>query len=234
MLQNIYVGFDRDGTLEMPGYPIPEKLMQQFVALEEMGVKLFLASGKDYPLLKEIAADIQLNTWMICAENGGHIVIPSDEVDYVQPANADLSAFQAKIGQLNLPPYREEPKRSIWSKKFGSQVLIAEKKIKDFISEEGWDLCVYSYPDGDGGLDIVPPRIDKVNLLQYLPQDAEIYYVGDGENDIGLLADSRIIPCTVSNAKTDVQKVVYDRKGHVSSKPAGYGVSEILYQLFSV
>jgi len=234
MPKNIYVGFDRDGTLEMPGHPVPTQLMEQFSKLEKMGIKLFLASGKDFVLLKDIVTDIKLNTWMICAENGGHIVIPAQKIDYVQPSNIHMSSFIAKIHELQLPPHQEEPKRSIWSKKFGTRVLEAEKLIKNFISDQGWELNVYSHPDGDGGLDVVPPGIDKINLLPYLPEDATVYYVGDAENDLGLLSHRRVIPCTVANAKTSIQKVVREKNGYISSKSAGYGVSELMTQLFSV
>lgn len=234
MQKNIYVGFDRDGTLEMPGHPVPEKLIQQFGALEKIGIKLFLASGKDFTLLKNITSEIKLNAWMICAENGGHIVVPEEGIDYVYPHNDHFSSFKMKIHEITLPPYKEEPKRSIWSKKFGTQVLEAEKLIKNFINDQGWALNVYSHPDGDGGLDVVPTGIDKINLLPYLPDDATIYYVGDAENDLGLLSHSRIIPCTVANAKTDIQQVVQEKNGYIASKPAGDGVSELISKLFFV
>ena len=233
MINNIYVGFDRDGTLEMPGNAVPERLMEQFDALKKKGIKLFLASGKNHVLLSDIAAEIQLDPWMICAESGGHIVIPSQQINHVEGIHSDLALFKALIHTVELPAYGEEPKLSVWSKKFGHQVLEAEARIKKFISENDWKLEVYSYPDGDGGLDVVPPEIDKVNLLKYIPADAVIYYMGDGDNDLSLLSHERVIPCAVSNANKAVQKAVHHKKGHVATRPAGEGVSEILSKLFS-
>jgi hypothetical protein len=112
--------------------------------------------------------------------------------------------------------------------------LEAERRIKNFIDNNGWSLNVYSHPDGDGGLDVVPTGIDKINLVPYLPKDATIYYVGDADNDLGLLSHERIIPCTVANAKPHVQELVRSKGGHIASKPAGEGVVELMSQLFSV
>ncbi|MEI6416837.1 MAG: HAD hydrolase family protein [Verrucomicrobiota bacterium] len=234
MNKNIYIGFDRDGTLEMPGHPVPERLIEHLEALKQMGAKLFLASGKNYELLSQIAAEIKLDPWMICAETGGHIVIPSKKINYVAGAHSDLATFKEKIHAIKLPPHGEEPKLSVWSKKFGDHALEAENIIKNFIAENHWNLVVYSYPDGDGGLDVVPPGIDKVNLLEHIPAHATIYYIGDDHNDLGLLAHDRIIPCTVANAKANIKETVSQKKGLISSHPAGKGVVDILSQLFSV
>lgn len=234
MMNNIYIGFDRDGTLEMPGHPVPERLIGQFESLRKMGIKLFLASGKNHELLSTIADEINMDPWMICAEAGGHIVIPSQGINYVAGEHSDLVLFKEKIDALELPPHGPEPKLSVWSKKFGEHVLEAETRIKNFISENNWDLSVYSYPDGDGGLDVVPPGIDKINLLNYLPHDATVYFMGDGENDLGLLTHERVIPCTLLNGSPSVQKVTFDKKGHIASQAAGMGVSELLEKLFLV
>lgn len=234
MPQNIYVGFDRDGTLEMPGHPVPTRLMKQFESLKQMGIKLFLASGKNHPLLCDIATEMKLDPWMVCAEAGGHIVIPSQNVNYVAGAHSDLVSFKEKIHTLELPAHGEEPKLSVWSKKFGNHVLEAEACIRKFISENNWNLVVYSYPDGDGGLDVVPPGIDKINLLNYIPARSTIYYMGDDTNDLSLLTHERIIPCAVANAKQTVKDIVHHKKGYVATKPAGEGVSEIISHLFSV
>ena len=234
MKNNIYVGFDYDGTLEMPGHAVPARLMEQFESLQKMGIKLFLASGKNYALLSKLATAIKMNPWMICAETGGHIVIPSDKVNDVAGKDSDLIFFKEKIHTLELPPHGPEPKLSLWSKKFGDHVLEAEARLKKFISENNWNLVVYAYPDGDGGLDVVPSGIDKINLLKYIPERAIIYYMGDGTNDISLLAHKRVIPCTISNANAAVKEVVHNKKGYQATQPAGKGVSEIISQLFSV
>lgn len=231
-MTQIYVGFDRDGTLEMPGSPFPTMLSKQFLALRGKRIKLFLASGKNYDLLRGISKDIQLDPWMICAENGGHIVIKDQAVNVICQQHPDLAAFKAIISSVTLPPYNEEPKESIWSKKFGDAVLEAETIIQKLIHAHQWDLKVYSYPDGDGGLDVVPPGIDKTLLLSHIPDDSIIYYVGDGDNDLSLLTHNRVIPCTVSNAKESVKRSVAQKNGYLATRPAGEGVSELLDQLF--
>jgi hydroxymethylpyrimidine pyrophosphatase-like HAD family hydrolase len=171
---------------------------------------------------------------MICAEAGGHIVIPSQHIDHVAPSHSDLVSFKERIHTLELPVHRDDRKLSIWSKKFGDQVVEAEKNIKKFILENNWELAVYSYPDGDGGLDVVPPSIDKVNLLNYIPDNSTIYYMGDDHNDLRLLNHERTIPCTVANAKEAVKETVRRKQGYVATKAVGEGVSEMISQLFSV
>lgn len=234
MTKNIYIGFDRDGTLEMPGHPLPTRLIQQLEALKNMGAYLFLASGKNHEFLSQIATDIKLDPWMICAEAGGHIAIPSKKINSIIEAHSDLIAFKEKIHTLNLPPYEEEAKYTVCSKKFGKNLLEAEAILKKFIADNNWNLTLYSYPDSDGSLDVVPPGIDKVNLLEHIPSHATIYYIGDDHNDLNLLAHDRIIPCTVGNAKQNVKEAVAKKQGHLSSHPAGKGVVDILSRLFSV
>lgn len=234
MINNIFIGFDRDGTLETPHHPLPSRLIKQFEQLNKQGIKLFLASGKPYSLLNNISLQIKLNAWMICAENGGHIVIPSEKIDCIHALHDDLISFKKEVANFELPPHREEPKHSIWSKQFGEGVLEAEAHIKKFIEKNNWNLKVYSYPDGNGGLDVVPPGIDKSNLLHYIPHDATIYYIGDDFNDVGLLSHERVIPCTVANAQKAIKETVLNKNGHIATKPAGEGVAEILSHLFNI
>ena len=233
-MSQLYVGFDRDGTLEMPGCPFPERLSRQFEELQKMGAKLFLASGKNYELLVTIADEMNLNPWMICAENGGHICIKEEGVNCVHSEHPHLTEFKAKVHLLDLPIHHEERKHSIWSKKFGENVLQAENLIQKMIEDHHWNLKVYSYPDGDGGLDVVPPGIDKTSLLSYIPAEAIICYIGDGENDLSLLENRRVVACTVANAKETVKKQVAAKGGYIASLPAGQGVCELLNTLFRV
>jgi hydroxymethylpyrimidine pyrophosphatase-like HAD family hydrolase len=225
-MHNYYVGFDRDGTLELPGLPVPEQLRRQLHRFQDAGARLFIASGKSYDVLRPICAEIGLRPWMYACENGGHIVFPATGNEYVREADADLKRFVAAVDTLDLPPFQEEAKRSIWSKKFGAESLRAKAIIDDFVTQRGLNLDVFAYPDGDGGLDVVPRGIDKVNLLRFLPPDAVIHYFGDGDNDLGIMRAARVQPHTVANAKPVVKACVAARGGHVSALRAGYGVAE--------
>lgn len=234
-LINTYIGFDRDGTLEMPNVEMPDNLVTQLQSLVQLGARLFIASGKDYATLIEICNNINLNPWMVCAENGGHIVIPSENINYIYAdQNSHLEIFKHNVDLLGLPEYFQEPKLSIWSKKFGKNVLLAQEKINHFINSKNLDLQVYAYPDGDGGLDVVPVGIDKSKLMEYIPQNAVIHYFGDGGNDLGLMQHTNVIPHTVSNAAAEVKICVKNKNGYIASFPAGVGVSELLTDLFRV
>lgn len=234
-LEGIYIGFDRDGVLEMPGLGMSDKLIQQIKLLSIMGAKLFIASDKSYSLLSNILRDFGLNFWMICAENGGHIVIPEDNIDMIySPYENHLDIFLEELSGLNLPEYKEEHKKSIWSKKFGANALLAKNIIDAFIQKHNLQLTVYAYPSGDGGLDVVPNGIDKVNLLPFIPTDAVIHYFGDENNDLSLMAHSRVIPHTVANANTEIKQIVTNRNGFCADYNAGHGVSELLNKIFNI
>lgn len=235
MLKNYYIGFDRDGTLDLPGIDFPKKLSKQFSKLQELGAKLFLASGKDYRRLTTIAKQIHLDPWMICSENGGHIVTFEPQIDYVHKENTlDLQYFLDNLHILNLPQYKDEHKISIWSKKFGEHSLLAKNIIEEFIKIHELALHVYVHPDIDGGVDVLPIGIDKVNLLSFIPANAKIYYFGDAENDLCIMEHKRVIANTVSNARDIIKESVIKKSGIVSHLPAALGVSEILTKLFNI
>ena len=109
ILKNTFIGFDRDGTLELAGHPIPEQLIQKFQVLKERGVTLFIASGKSYVDLQVICDRISLNPWLYCAENGGHIVIPN-QVEWLDDSSQDILFFKNNINSIALPPAKLEDK----------------------------------------------------------------------------------------------------------------------------
>lgn len=235
MLRNYYIGFDRDGTLDLPGMDFPKKLSLQFSKLQELGAKLFLASGKDYKRLVTIAKQIHIEPWMICSENGGHIVTYEPQIDYVHKENnLDFQFFVNNLHKLKLPKYKEEHKISIWSKKFGENSLLAKNIIEEFIKTNELALHVYVHPDIDGGVDVVPLGIDKINCLSFIPKNAKIYYFGDAENDLGMMEHERVNANTVSNARDVIKESVLKKSGIISTLPASLGVSEILTRLFNV
>jgi len=230
-MSELFIGLDRDGTIDMPGLPAPARLVEQLRRMQQDGAKVFIASGKSYDVLKDVCAGLRLEPWMYCCENGGHIVIPHTGREYVFSEGTDLQFFIDHVGELALPPYRDEPKRSIWSKKFGSESLAAKRVIDEFVARHHLRLNVFAYPDGDGGLDVVPDGIDKSNLLPLLPDDAVVHFFGDGENDLGMMHSAGVVPHTVANGKQAVKQCVAEKGGHIADEPAGYGVCSVLAQL---
>ncbi len=236
MLSNVYVGFDRDGTLATPDIPIPARLVEQLALLEERGATLFVASGKSHLQLTEIFLPIGFEPWLICAENGGHIVMRGQAQEWVEGCDhVDLQFFRASLPHIqHLPPYDEEPKRSIWSKKFHTRAEEAGRVLRAFIEEHELALDVFVYPDGWGGVDVVPRGIDKVKVLTHIPSPAVVHYFGDGDNDLTLMRDPRVIPHTMSNGNEKVKACVRQKEGLISDFPAGLGVSDILQRLFKL
>lgn len=229
---NIFVGFDRDGTLEIPGLPMSDILKRKMVELEKSGINIFFASGKSMDLLKDLANDIGVNPVLLCAENGGHIYDFKNQHESVVDATKDLARFVELIKECELPPQRHEPKVSIWSKKFDAHVNKAGEIINELIKQHKLDLQVFTYPDGDGGLDVVPPGIDKERLLDFIPQNTAIHYFGDSFNDLCLMESARITPHTVANAKDVVKELVAKRGGRIAEEPAGAGVLSLLDEIF--
>lgn len=235
MTKKIYIGFDRDGTLFMPGLPTPDLLIRQFKSLQDQGIILFLASGKSHAQLVEICEEIQLDPWLIAAENGAHILIPSQKYEHVGGRDhADLQFFIQSLNLIDLPPHGPEPKLSIWSKKFHEHAEQAGEVLRQFIELHQLKLDVFVYPDGCGGVDVVPQGIDKMMLLEHIPEDAEIHFFGDGENDLGMMEHARVIPHTMANGKEVVKNLVQAKGGRVADQPAGLGVASLLNQLFKV
>lgn len=230
-MHNLYIGLDRDGTIELPDVPPPAELVEQLHDFQRAGAKVFLASGKSYEVLRPICAELGLQPWMYCCENGGHVVFPATGAEYVTSTSGDLSLFLAQLDSIALPPYKEEAKQSIWSKKFGEHSLAAKAILDEFVAKHGLALDVFAYPDGDGGLDVVPRGIDKVNLLKFLPPQAVVHYFGDGENDLGIMRAPSVTPHTVANAKPVVKQCVAEKSGYISDLPAGLGVTETLKRL---
>ncbi len=229
--KKIYIGFDRDGTLEMPGFPMSQELKTLIVEFEKAGASIFFASGKCLNLMMDLSKKIGVNPDFICAENGGHIYNRIDQKESIFGKNADLEIFEQIIKNENLPDNNYEHKVSIWSRKFGDKVLEAGRKIEKIISAKNLRLEVFTYPDGDGGLDVVPPGIDKINLLPLLPDDAEIHYFGDSYNDINIMKSQKVISHTVANAKDIIKEIVTENKGYISKCHAGDGVLAILKML---
>ena len=59
--------------------------------------------------------------------------------------------------------------------------MIAVRKIQAFIEFHELDLQVYLHPDAVGAVDVVPHVIDKVNVLEFIPNNAEIHFFGMGK-----------------------------------------------------
>lgn len=233
-LKNVFVGFDLDGTLEMPGLPMPVILKQIISHLSKIGINIFFASGKHIDFLKALSGNIGITPALLCAENGGHICNSRDSREVIFGNNTnDLGIFEDLIQKIELPPQRYEHKVSIWSRKFGDQVLLAGEIIEDVIDKNNLILNVYAYPDGDGGLDVVPPGIDKENLLEFIPEGSVIHYFGDGYNDINLMKSMRVVPHTVANAKDIVKETVINKGGYIAKESAGLGVLDGLQKIFA-
>src|ERR1700756_4439683 len=132
-MHNFYIGLDRDGTIDLPGLPPPAELIEQLHRFQQAGAKVFLASGKSYEVLQPICAGLGLDPWMYCCENGGHIVFPETGAEYTIDTDGDLSFFISQLDSISLPPYKEEAKRSIWSKKFGEHSLAAKAILDEFV-----------------------------------------------------------------------------------------------------
>jgi HAD superfamily hydrolase (TIGR01484 family) len=231
MLKNTFIGFDRDGTLELADHPIPERLIQKFQILKEQGATLFIASGKSYADLQVICNRISLNPWLYCAENGGHIVIP-DQVEWLDESSQDILFFKDNISNIALPPAKLEDKRLLWSRTFGANAAEAADILNEFVAQHKLNLDVLYYRSGGGTVEIVPKGVNKTNLLKYLPEAKTIHFVGDNINDLNLMNDPRVTPHAVGNAIASVKECVAKKGGIVSDFDVGRGVLDILDKLY--
>lgn len=232
-LDNTYIGFDWDGTLELfelkPG-PLLIALLQE---LQSRGARLFLASGKTCAALERASKGI-LEPFLIAGESGGHIRIPAQGFDHFAQPDQDLLKFTELVKSCELPSHQLPPidKATIWCRMFGDHSIAAAKILRDLIAKHHLHLDVFAHPEIDGAIDVVPHDINKASVLKHLPMDAHIYYFGDGNNDIALLQHERVFPCTMVNANDNVKALVQSRQGKIATQPACLGVYEILQELF--
>lgn len=235
MNQSICIGFDYDGTLCEAMNPIPKKLVDQICDLQKEGYELFLASGKSLSFLIDISQKMGIEPFLIAAENGGHIYLPASGEEKVFGNTEDLNQFREVVDSFKLPIWEYEEKISIWSRRFGpvkvhEAGLIIKSEIQNYKFN---NLNTYIHPDG--GVDVVPPGIDKGNVRFFLPKkvDAKIYYIGDSYNDLPAMNLPNVTPCCVDNAVQDVKDLVSERKGLISRYKYGEGSSDIIRNIVS-
>lgn len=226
-LENYYLGFDRDGTLESEVHPFPAYLQQKIENLRQKGAKTFIASGRSIAELEHIAKQHQLHFDLFCGESGADILGTNLQVFY-----KDLTFFKEKIQEIQLPASEDDLKKVVWTKYFGKNLPEAEKIVQNFIHQHQLKLKLYGHPDYNGALDVVPLEVDKTNILAHIPEQAEIFYFGDSANDLGMMRSARVQPFAPSNATEEVKKIVLAKNGKIANLPAGEGVLEILNFLF--
>jgi HAD superfamily hydrolase (TIGR01484 family) len=232
-LDNTYIGFDWDGTLELFDIKPTPELIALFQNLQSRGARLFLASGKTCSALERVSQGI-IEPFLIAGESGGHIRIPEQGLEYFSEPDEDLLKFAALVKACELPsnqPQRIE-KATIWCRMFGDNATQAAAILRGLIAKHNLHLDVFPHPEIDGAVDVAPRDVNKANVLKHLPLDARIYYFGDGGNDIALLGHERVFPCTMINANPEVKALVESRKGKIATQPACLGVYEILKALF--
>lgn len=232
-LDNTYIGFDWDGTLELFELKPSLALITLFKDLQNQGVQFFLASGKTCAALETVSQNI-ITPFMFAGESGGHIRIPTQNLEKFSEASDDLKRFSELIKTYELPPHTLPlfSKATIWCRMFGDRSLEAAKILEQIIKTHHLELDVFPHPEIDGAVDVVPHSLTKANVLKFIPQDARIYYFGDGLNDLALLKQERVYPCTMINAHEQVKALVTHRKGKIATQPACLGVHEILLKLF--
>ena len=224
-LQNIYIGFDRDGTLEMEGVIVPYRLKEQFHSLQARGATLFIASGKSYIQLQNICQNLSLTPWLFCAENGAHILIPEQNIERFEGGDsADFQRFLKMVDTLPFPAHRTVLKKLIWSKAFDENVFTVIDMLQKLIKEQKLNVSLFSYPTCGGNIEVLPAEINKTTLLQHIPDKAVIHYIGDSENDLHLMQNNRVIPHAVGNASDIIKKCVEEKNGTISKDYAGIGV----------
>lgn len=234
MFNNYFFGFDYDGTLTLPGTPISTELKQTISDLPQLGAHVFFASGKSMEFLQNLAGEIGITPYLICAENGGHIRT-ADGTETTFGKQGDLDRFKELLPSImpSLPSFTLETKISIWTGMFADRVDEAKSVIEKLIGDNKLKLSILTHPDG--GLDVVPDGIDKENLLPYIPPEPEtvVLYFGDSHNDCQIMSAGRVTPHTVENADPRVKQIVVEKKGVVAVERAGAGVLSILNKLLA-
>ena len=201
--------FDLDGTLAEPNQPISPEVGRLLRDIETRGLRVAIASGKNYEFLLEKADSIKLENAVIIAENG--CVVFSREAAlrplerFSAVASSDPHLYQLRESPAEITAVRrvidDEYGESVWFQPNlveltvfpRSKALIPEiaSRIVGMVSDM---LTVIAHDDA---IDVIPSDFDKGRALRHIREVLQISpdettAVGNARNDIPLFRESRL------------------------------------------
>lgn len=218
MKQLKLVVFDLDSTLAPIGRQIPPSAVEKLKALQALGVRLAICSGKPTSYLCGIMRQLELHDVILMGEMGLSI-----QIGYEMPPkahfflNVETKAAEALRGldrdlRAAFPGVWMQGNDIVVTPFFSSQA--PQDRLRTFIHgyvtpEMGLD--VYEYQDC---FDVCPKGVDKGTalraLLDYLHIDREnVAAVGDGANDIPMFEVAGL--SVLVGGKQDIRADVHEK-----------------------
>lgn len=187
--------FDLDGTIAAHGKPVETEVAARLKKLEDFGLKLAIASGKNAQYLSGFARGMGLKHPVVIGENGCIIFDP---------------VFLKEERLATRPDFIDEAEKLI-AMKYGDSVLIQNNQVqltifpktncqiesliiyvKQVIEPHQNEIVVLEHQDA---VDILPRGIDKGKAVAALRKilklsKKEIIAVGDWVNDLPMFSES--------------------------------------------
>lgn len=190
--------FDLDGTLADLGKGMTEKNAERLKALEALGYRIAICSGKPTYYLCGFMRQIGLKEPILIGENGATFQFGVDlppKCYFIYPhtkiAREQLSLLRARINEaLGERIWYQPNEVALTPFPPNEECFAVIQKIIDSHSNDLNELAVYRHVDS---FDIIPKNISKANGLSYLAEKIgmkanSFVAVGDGPNDLSMFA----------------------------------------------
>ena len=235
------VFFDIDGTIKPAGEKIPYNNVKGIEKLYENGIKLYLATGRCYSMIEELANEAELDTGyfdgFVC-ENGSYVVADGKEIyNAGEEDHKEFSEAKGYLIETVFPQFESEgvylqdnrvnltfkPREDSTREESDAMVERLRKAVEKSLENTPYKNHIELVAHWDA-LDIMPIGIDKSigisKMADYGCIDiSRAIYAGDNlGNDLeafDYFADKKGVPVSHRDAKIDAKNYVKEKGGIV-------------------
>jgi HAD superfamily hydrolase (TIGR01484 family) len=189
------VALDVDGTIAEPSEPVKKEIAEKLQNLEDRGVRIVLASGKNLSYLSGLARGMGIKNPLVIAENGCVIFDPVKlkEIRLVERP-MEISTIESEVVSRF--------KDSIWLQPTKVELAILPKvkkalpeltsSVREIIKPFNKKVVMLEHEDA---IDVLPAGIDKGKALAkisklYGVRRENVVVVGNSSNDIPMFREA--------------------------------------------
>jgi HAD superfamily hydrolase (TIGR01484 family) len=189
------VALDVDGTIAEPSEPVKKEIAEKLQNLEDRGVRIVLASGKNLSYLSGLARGMGIKNPLVIAENGCVIFDPVElkEIRLVKRP-MEISTIESEV----VSRFAD----SIWLQPTKVELAILPKvkkalpeltsSVREIIKPFNKKVVMLEHEDA---IDVLPAGIDKGKALAkisklYGVRRENVVVVGNSSNDIPMFRDA--------------------------------------------
>jgi HAD superfamily hydrolase (TIGR01484 family) len=202
--------FDMDGTLSRPNRPLRKSVGERLRALEERGLTIVIASGKNCPYLRRQARRARLQRPIIIAENGCVVFTPSQLDARSLSREASVRGRRGAFVLTRKPPAAVALERYL-SSNYGGRIRLQSNLVEvtafpkelaliPRIAREARRVAAgrLTIVAHDEAVDAFPVGVNKGKALRFVQRALRVpprrtIAVGNSTNDISLFHRSRVV-----------------------------------------